>query len=177
MKKKLFVAVFLVVLFFSANVAIAQKTDIGGPEYKEVYINLDAVWRASDKGKEDITKIDQLVKESRDSLDKLRNEMVALKNEFDKATTDKDKETKANLLEQKRRELIELTATKNKEIDQLKGEAQQKFVDGIVPIINNYRSEKGYLVIHRFSPNDVISVDPKLDITGAILELYNKKSP
>jgi len=100
----------------------------------------------------------------------------SIKEKFDNATTDDQKRELAQQLELKRREFIEKSTIKKQEIDMMRNEAQQAFVEEIIPIINKYRSDQGIMVIHRFSPNNVISVDPQLDITDEVLEIYNKQN-
>lgn len=173
MKKRLLVGLLFVCLCFSANAVNAQSSN-QTPEVKEVYVNLDTVWRASDQGKKDLTEIDTLVQQSKDEVMKLREELKAMGDEFGAAKSDAEKQEKAKQIEQKRRELIEITTIKNKEIEAKRNEAQQKFVETIIPLVNKYRQENGYLVIHRYTANDIVSIDPKVDITEEILQIYNK---
>lgn len=173
MNKKLMAAIFIMVFCFTSTTACAKQAS--DDNLKEAYINIDVVWRSSTKGKEDLKKIDAIIQNTKGEIDKLNNEMKTLKEEFDKATEKTKKEEVARNMEMKRRQIIELSTIKNQEIEMMKNEAQQKFIQEVVPIINKYRDEQGIMVVNRYSPNLVISVDPSIDITDEILELYNQQ--
>ena len=170
MKKKLVISLLLVACCFgSAGLFAAENT-----MPKEVYVNLDSVWRSSAQGKEDLTKIDATVKESQEKVNLLKSELEKQAEEFKAAKTEEEKKELAVKIEQKRRELIETTTLKNRAIEQMKNEAQQTFVETIIPIINKYRTDNDIMIIRRYTANDVVSLDPKIDITEEILTIYNK---
>ena len=173
MKKTLLLALVIAACCAVSPVVKAENA-ADGPKYKEVYVNLDTVWRSSAQGKEDLQKINELVETSKAQVDKLKEEMKAFDDEFKAATTDDQKKEIIQKAEKKRRELVEVTTISNRQIEQERAKAQQAFVETIIPIINQYRNDKGYLVIHRFTPNEVISVHPDVDITEEILTIYNK---
>lgn len=168
MKKKLVVALVLVACCLPTTGLFAADNTTP----KEVYVNLDTVWRSSPQGKTDLTKIDATVKESQANVEEQKKELQKLSEEFKAATTEEKKKEIAIQMEQKRRKLIETTTLKNREIEQMKNEAQQKFVESIIPIINKYRADNEIMVIHRFTANDIVSLDPKVDITEEILTIY-----
>jgi Skp family chaperone for outer membrane proteins len=173
MNKKILSALLVLAFCCTTTVACAQQKG-DDMMYKEAYINIDSVWRASDKGKEQLAKIEEQVKASKEELQNLNEELKALREQFDKASEQTQKQEIAKQMELKRREVIELSGIKRQEIEMMRNEAQQNFVEEVLPLINKYREEQGYVVVHRYSPNNIVSVDPKVDITEEVLEMYNK---
>ncbi|MEW5822580.1 MAG: OmpH family outer membrane protein [Cyanobacteriota bacterium] len=175
MKKNILTALLILGLCFSVNLAANAEQSSNDGKIKEVYVNLDTVWRNSPQGKQDLSEIEQLVNATKEEVQKLRDDLQKMGEEFKAAVSQPEKEEKAKQIEQKRRELIEITTLKNREIEMKRNQAQQEFVETIIPMINDYRSTNGYMVIHRYTANDIVSIDPKVDITEEILEMYSKK--
>lgn len=171
MKKGLVAALLVLSLVGGYQVANAGQD----ADNTEVYINLDEVWRQSNQGKQDLQKIETSINTSKEELNKIKDNMKQLKTDFDNASTEDAKKSIAQQMELKRRELIELTAQKNREIEGLKAKAQQEFIQTILPLVNTYRKENNIMVIHRYTPNNIISIDPEVDITEEIVEIYNNK--
>lgn len=146
-------------------------------------INIQSAVVATNDGQKDLEILDKKFDPKKNELKSLSDEIDSLRKQLETQGPKLNDEVRANLVRQidgKQKTLGRAQEDAQSDFTEQQGEIVQRILQKLVPVVNKYAKDSGLtLVVDRSKPWPewpVIWASPSVDITKAVVDIYNLQS-
>ncbi len=166
-----------------ANTAAADPRPTAAATTKIGIINVQQAIVASNEGQRDFKALQDKLAPKQNELQKLNTEINDLKKQLDTQGDKLNEQARADLaksLDQKQKLLQRNGEDYQSDVQQQQNEIAQRILEKMGPVIDKYAKENQYaLIIDVSQPwpqGEVLWAGPSVDITKAVVDIYNAQS-
>jgi len=168
--KKVFFFIILLSLFTPSTWAT---------EIKIGYVDLNKALNESDRGKEAIKTLEEMVKTKQALIDEKGKEIKKLDEEIAKQASILTPETMKKKQEQRERlvkEYNRMLRDSQEEVQKKQAEFMQDILKDLREIIKKIGEEEGYTVIFEIAEGSILYIPKELDLTDKVIKRFNEAS-
>lgn len=163
------VFVVLTVLLFGAHASLAADMKLGVMNVQKIIVTCKAGKEAKERFDVKMKDLQSSFKEEEEGLKKLQDEIKKKSS----AWSEEKKAEKVREFQKNGRELQAKTEDARFEMKQMQDKELEPILKALEKVVEKYRKDKGYTMIFD-SKNGVISFDPSVDLSDAIVKLLDK---
>lgn len=161
--------VVLTVLLFGAHASLAADMKLGVMNVQKIIVTCKAGKEAKERFDVKMKDLQSSFKEEEEGLKKLQDEIKKKSS----AWSEEKKAEKVREFQKNGRELQAKTEDARFEMKQMQDKELEPILKALEKVVEKYRKDKGYTMIFD-SKNGVISFDPSVDLSDAIVKLLDK---
>lgn len=170
---------FTAAVFLGLALALASTSLVSAQDVKIGFVDTLQVLNGTEEGKKEIQELNEFAAQKQQEIANRTAELQKLQQQYANQQRTLNPETRAEMeraIQDKDRQLKRLQEDVQLEFDGRRNEVFGRMGDKIQTIINEYAPQNGFGVVFLRDQSQTY-VDPALDITDAVVELYNQRYP
>lgn len=180
MKKAAIILAFAAIILVSAWAVIAQTQTPAAPAApaKIAFMNPMAVIYGTEEGNREITQLQQLTNTKQQELATAGDELQKLQQQYMQTTNPQQRVEMERNIQERELRYKRLQEDVQFELDQRQNDLLSRMSDRLQRVVTSYCEQNNIDAVFRLDQADnYVFINPALDITQAIVQLYNQQHP